>query len=178
MIRRQPNASANGCSGTWSESVALDHRLRMPCVGISRREELADILKAPPRALRAHPCLTYWGPHARDRTVSGDAGAVLGCGRPGYDVARYLPVRNGAAKAAVPSPRKLLPCRFRAARRAVQFSFTHVELEFSAFGEGIETALSLHLLQGVPVWSAFSPTTSSAYGCQRDCAPLRRRRSR
>jgi ribosomal protein L37AE/L43A len=104
-------------------------------------------------AVRAHHSLPYW--HAG--RLLGEWPALLalvrnGVGDPVTLHATYLR-SSGTGKAQVPTARKLLPIPVRGATKGAAIHL-HPGAATLGIAEGIESALSLHLLVGVPVWAA------------------------
>jgi phage/plasmid primase-like uncharacterized protein len=119
-----------------------------------------------PRVVRFHPDLTYWSRDRNDRPIClGRFPAMLALvsdtdGRPLTLHRTYLRC-DGLGKAPVPSPKKLMPhaqstpLLGAAIRLFAGHASGHAE-----FGivEGIETALAVHAMSGLPVWASVSST--------------------
>lgn len=137
----------------WTESVPLAH----PSAHATRRyliaRGLANILTKPPEVLRAHPALSYYEGREIDRFP---AMLALFAGPAGDGVtlhATYLRA-DGTTKATVRVPKKLLQVPTPGSTRGGAIRLYLAEHGVLGIGEGIETALSLKLLQNVPVWAA------------------------
>ncbi len=117
---------------------------------------LAAILDNPPHVLRAHPGLPYFDVDARELGIfpamismfSAPSGAVVTLH------ATYLR-SNGSGKAPVPSPKKILGVPVRGATKGGAIWLYKPKAGKLGLAEGVESALSLHLIQRIPVWSAF-----------------------
>lgn len=140
---------------TWEEAVPLDH----PSAAAVRRylaaRGLPEVLDKPPDVLRAHPALRYW--NGRDNFGAYPALLALLTDEQGMPVtihATYLR-HDGTTKAPVQSPRKILGVPVPGATRGGAIRLHHARNGVLGVAEGIESALSLHLLQQVPVWAAF-----------------------
>lgn len=139
---------------TWAASVALDHKSANAVRRYLEARGLGAILKAPPRVLRAHPGLPYFdGPHELGTYPTmlalyenADARAVT---------LHATWLRNDGTKAPVPSPRKILGVPVRGSTKGGAIRLHAPEHGRLGVAEGIETALSLHLLQSIPVWASF-----------------------
>jgi putative DNA primase/helicase len=116
---------------------------------------LGEILTAPPAALRAHRELDYWD----GSTNLGRFPAMVAL----YRSANGQPVTlhvtylrsDGCAKASVPSPKKILAVPVRGATKGGAIHLYQPKAGILGIAEGIESALSMHLLQKLPVWSSF-----------------------
>jgi phage/plasmid primase-like uncharacterized protein len=116
---------------------------------------LADILVKPPEVLRAHPALEYYEAGSVDRFPA-MIGLFTGAAGEGVTLhATYL-TANGTTKASVRAPKKLLQVPNRGSTRGGAIRLYPAEHGVMGIAEGIETALSLKLLQHVPVWAAGS----------------------
>jgi putative DNA primase/helicase len=118
-----------------------------------RRRGLA--MDAYPQALRCHPSLGYYvrdDGNARARRV-GAHPAMLACVQDadGQAITLHRTYLHDGRKAALPDAKKLLSAGVNGA--AVRLFAAGEEL---AVAEGIETALSVHLATGKPVWAAIS----------------------
>lgn len=140
---------------TWRRSVLLsDCRARAVITYLGTRG-LGEILREPPKALRAHPGLKYW-----DGTrLLGTFPAMLGlfAGSAGQPVTLHVTYlrSDGCAKASVPNPRKILGVTRRGATRGGAIRLYDPIGGVLGVAEGIESALSLRILQGFPVWASF-----------------------
>jgi putative DNA primase/helicase len=116
---------------------------------------LDDVLKRPPAVLRAHPGLTYWdGVNDLGRYPAMIALFHGASGQPVTLHVTYLRP-DGCSKAGVPSPKKIQGVPERGATRGGSIRLYDPREGVLGVAEGIESALSLHLLQQVPVWAAF-----------------------
>lgn len=138
----------------WAASVPLDHNSARAVQRYLEARGLGAILKAPPRVLRAHAGLPYFD-GARELGLypamlalyeNADAKAVT-------LHATYL--LSDGTKAPVPSPRKILGVPVPGSTKGGAIRLHAPERGRLGVAEGIETALSLHLLQRVPVWASF-----------------------
>ena len=140
---------------TWRESVVLTHSKAHAVRQYLCARGLEEILREPPKALRAHPGLEYW-----DGTRSlgiFPAMIALFAGAAGDPVtlhATYLRA-DGCIKAQVPSPRKILGVPVRGATKGGAIHLHEPRYRVLGIAEGIESALSLHLLCKFPVWASF-----------------------
>jgi putative DNA primase/helicase len=105
--------------------------------------------------LRAHPALEYWDGIRSLGTFPAMIALFHGAaGEPVTLHCTYLRA-DGYVKAPVPSPKKILGVPRPGATKGGAVRL------FSAFGhtlgvaEGIESALSLHLIRKIPVWASF-----------------------
>ena len=139
----------------WSETVALDHRQAHSVRTYLRARALGEVLKNPPRVLRAHPSLEYW-----DGTRSlGQFPAMVAlfhgaAGEPVTLHCTYLRP-DGCVKASVPSPKKILGVPHRGATKGGAVRLFNASGPTLGVAEGIESALSLHLIRKIPVWASF-----------------------
>jgi putative DNA primase/helicase len=137
----------------WKATVALDDPAAAPVRRYLTLRGLADILSDPPHMLRAHAGLSYFD-GARDLGIY-PAMVALVADAQGQGVtlhATYL--RTDGTKAPVPSPKKVLGVAVRGSTKggAIRLYPPNGTLGVT---EGIETALSLRLMQHVPVWCAY-----------------------
>jgi hypothetical protein len=139
---------------TWKESVPLLHKSSRAVRAYLESRALGQVLKKPPAVLRAHPGLTYWD-GAKDLGTYPTMIALFhgAAGQPVTLHVTYLR-SDGCAKACVPSPKKILGVPVHGATRGGSIRLYEPEAVLGV-AEGIESALSLHLLQKVPVWAAF-----------------------
>lgn len=137
------------------ESVALTHTAARVVRRYLEARALGAVLQSPPTVLRAHPGLEYWdGTQSRGRFPAMLAVLRGASGDPVTLHCTYLR-SDGCAKAAVPSPKKILGVPVRGATRGGAIHLYEPRDGVLGIAEGIETALSLGLLQDVPVWAAF-----------------------
>ncbi len=138
----------------WRATVELSHAKARAVRAYLEARALGEILKNPV-ALRAHPGLDYWEGHsllgrfpamiALFRGTAGDA-ITLHC--------TWLR-EDGCAKASVPSPKKILGVPVKGATRGGAIHLYQPRRGVLGIAEGIESALSLHLMKGIPTWSAY-----------------------
>lgn len=140
---------------TWKKSVPLNHADARAVRTYLESRALGEILAAPPSVLRAHPGLEYW-----------DGGKNLGRypamvalfhGATGRAVTLHVTYlrSDGCAKAGVPSPKKILGVPVRGSTRGGAIHLYEPRVGILGLAEGIESTLSLHILQKIPVWSSF-----------------------
>jgi putative DNA primase/helicase len=140
---------------TWRETVSLDDARAHAVRNYLISRALAEILKNPPRVLRAHPALEYW-----DGTRSlGQFPAMVAlfhgaAGEPVTLHATYLRA-DGCVKAPVPAPKKILGVPHRGATKGGAVRLFHASGPTLGVAEGIESALSLRLIRKIPVWASF-----------------------
>ena len=153
--RRQ--ARIDKMQALWDEAVPLrDAEKDDPVVRYLRRRQLAYSRGWRTLDLRSHPNLEYWEQDEEGEAVlrgswpamlarvTDEEGNLLSLHR------TYL--TEEGEKAPVPSPKKLMS-------GSVEGGLVRlypVEGEVLAIAEGIETAMSVHALKGVPAWSAIS----------------------
>jgi putative DNA primase/helicase len=105
--------------------------------------------------LRAHQGLEYWdGSRNLGRFP---AMIALYHGTSGQPVTLHVTYLrgDGCAKAAVPSPKKILPVPIKGATAGGAIHLYEPKAGILGVAEGIESALSMHLLQKLPVWSSY-----------------------
>lgn len=159
----------------WRESAPLTDLKRARTVRTYLESRaLGPILVSPPTALRAHPSLEYWdGSRSLGKFPSMVALFHDRAGEPVTLHATFLRA-DGCAKAAVPSPKKILGVPVKGATSGGAIRLYEPRNGVLGIAEGIETALSLRLLcNGLPVWVA-----SSAGGMSRIHLPERLREIR
>jgi hypothetical protein len=142
---------------TWRETVPLDHpKARAVCAYLEVRG-LGAILKDPPAVLRAHVALTYYDTVTQRELGKFPAMVALfqsAAGTPCTLHATFLR-SDGCAKAAVGSPKKVLSVPTKGATKGGAIRLYAPRNGVLGIAEGIESALSLHLVCGVPVWSSY-----------------------
>jgi hypothetical protein len=140
---------------TLKETLALNHPdARAPRAYLESRA-LGEILSAPPPVLRAHPGLEYWDSGKSCGKYPAMVALFHGaCGRAVTLHVTYLR-SDGCAKASVPSPKKILGVPVKGSTRGGAIHLYEPRNGILGIAEGIESALSLHLLQKIPVWSSF-----------------------
>ncbi|MCF7990889.1 MAG: toprim domain-containing protein [Thiohalocapsa sp.] len=155
---------------TWCESLPPSHPDAEPlCRYLAGRGLDAAVLN--PRVVRFHPALAYWSRDAEDRPIClGRFPAMLALvsdanGRPVTLHRTYLQP-DGRGKASVRSPKKLMahPGTDALTGGAIRLfragASRHVAL---GVAEGIETALAVHAMTGMPVWACVSATLLKSF---------------
>jgi phage/plasmid primase-like uncharacterized protein len=150
---------------TWSASLPPCHPDAWPMQRyLAGRGLDASVLN--PRVVRFHPTLEYWSRDQNDRSIRIDRfPAMLALvsdpdGRPLTLHRTYLR-HDGLGKAPVPSPKKLMPqgqstpLSGAAIRLFAGDASGATELSIA---EGIETALAVHAMTGLPIWASLSAT--------------------
>jgi hypothetical protein len=140
---------------TWRESVPLTHPKAHATQQYLCARGLEEILREPPKVLRAHPGLEYW-----DGTRSlgiFPAMVALFAGATGDPVTLHVTYlrADGCAKAQVPSAKKILGVPVKGATKGGAIHLHEPRGGVLGIAEGIESALSLHLLEKFPVWASF-----------------------
>jgi hypothetical protein len=140
---------------TWKESVPLSSSKARPVRTYLESRALGAVLQRPPVVLRAHPGLRYWdGVDDFGKFPAMIALFNAANGTPVSLHATYLR-DDGCAKASVPSPKKILGVPVQGATRGGAIHLYKPRDGTLGISEGIESALSLHLLQRMPVWASF-----------------------
>lgn len=139
----------------WRASVALDHPKARPVRNYLMARALGEVLRGVPKVLRAHPALEYW-----DGTRSlGHYPAMVALfhGAAGEPVTLHVTYlrADGTVKAPVPSPKKILGVPKQGATKGGAIRLYEALGDVLGVAEGIETALSLHLISKVPTWASF-----------------------
>jgi phage/plasmid primase-like uncharacterized protein len=150
---------------TWSQSLPPRHPEAWPLRRyLAGRGLHAAVLN--PRVVRFHTALPYWSLDRKDRPIClGRFPAMLALvseadGRSVTLHRTYLR-SDGLGKAPVPSPKKLMahtrsaPLCGAAIRLSAADTAAQVELGVS---EGVETALAVQAMTGLPVWACLSAT--------------------
>ncbi len=157
---------------TWRETVPLSHQSARAVRRYLESRALGEILKAPPVVLRAHPALEYWD----DARSLGKYPAMVSVFAGAAGAATTLHVTylrsDGCAKAAVPSPKKILGVPVHGATRGGAIHLHEPRDGKLGVSEGIESALSLHLLQALPVWASFCADNLARVQLPRDLREL------
>jgi predicted RNA-binding Zn-ribbon protein involved in translation (DUF1610 family) len=140
---------------TWNESVPLSHSKAHAVRVYLESRALGAVLKKPPTVLRAHPRLPYWDGHnnlgSHPALIALFHGAA---GQPTTLSVTYLR-GDGCAKANVPNPKKILGVPVAGSTKGGSIRLYDPSNGVLGVAEGIESALSLHLLQHIPTWAAF-----------------------
>lgn len=140
---------------TYRETVALNHPKAHAVRHYLEARALGEILRAAPKVLRAHPSLEYW-----DKTRSlGRYPAMVGlfhspAGKVVTLHVTYLR-QDGCAKANVPQPKKILGVPEPGATKGGAIRLFDGRGGVLGVAEGIESALSLHLIRKVPTWASY-----------------------
>lgn len=140
---------------TWRQSVPLSHPKAHAVRAYLESRALGEVLNRPPAVLRAHSGLAYRD-GIRDLGTY-PAMVALFHGAAGQPVTLHVTYlrADGCSKAAVPSPKKILGVPVHGATRGGAIHLYEPRCGLIGIAEGVESALSLHLLQKVPVWAAF-----------------------
>jgi len=157
---------------TWKESVHLSHPKAQPVRSYLESRALGDVLRSPPNVLRAHPALAYWDSVNNLGTYPAMVALFHGAtGQPATLHVTYL--RNdGCAKASVPAPKKILGVPVHGATRGGSIHLYEPRDGRLGISEGIESALSLHLLKRLPVWASFCADNLARVHLPRDLREL------
>ena len=140
---------------TWRETVPLAHSSAHAVRAYLVSRGLGDILKNPPKVLRAHPNLKYWdGTQVIGRFPTLVAMFHDASNNPATLHVTYLQ-SDGCAKASVPAPKKILAAPVRGATKGGAIRLHEPRNGVLGLAEGIESALSLHLIRKIPVWASF-----------------------
>jgi putative DNA primase/helicase len=142
---------------TWKETISLNHADAWPVRAYLESRALGEILKAPPTALRAHRSLAYWDKYSSQVSGNFPAMVALFHGANGQPVTLHVTWlrADGCAKAAVGSPKKILGVPVRGATVGGAIHLYEPRSNVLGLCEGIESSLSMHLLQKLPVWSTY-----------------------
>ena len=162
----------------WSESLPPYHPEAWPLRRyLAGRGLHATVLN--PRVVRFHTALPYWSLDRKDRPMClGRFPAMLALvseadGRSVTLHRTYLR-SDGLGKAPVPSPKKLMAHTRSASLcgAAIRLSAadTAAQVELGV-AEGVETALAVHAMTGLPVWACASATLLQGF-----CPPAGTRR--
>jgi putative DNA primase/helicase len=139
----------------WKEALPLNHTDARAVRSYLESRALGEILNASPAVLRAHRGLEYWdGSKSLGRYPAMLALYHGAKGQPATLHATYLR-SDGCAKASVPSPKKILPVPVKGATAGGAIHLYEPKEGILGIAEGIESALSMHLLQKLPVWSSY-----------------------
>jgi len=151
---------------TWQACVPLAHSKAHAVRRYLETRALGEVLKNPPQVLRAHPSLVYWDGTRNVGTYP--AMVALFHGASGSPVTLHITYlrADGCAKASVPSPKKIMGVPVRGATKGGAIHLQEPRNGVLGIAEGIESALSLHVLQNIPVWASFC-----ADNLERVCLP-------
>lgn len=140
---------------TWKETVPVAHPKAYAVRNYLDSRALGKVLNRPPAVLRAHPGLVYWD-GTRELGIF-PAMVALFHGASGQPVTIHVTYlrSDGCTKASVPAPKKILGVPTKGATRGGAIHLYEPRDGKLGISEGIESALSLHLIQRLPVWSAF-----------------------
>jgi len=138
-----------------SSSVSLDHRSAWPVRRYLEARGLGEVLKNPPAVLRAVTALEYWeGTRSLGCLPAMVAIMQSGAGEVVTLHTTYLRA-DGWAKAEVPEPKKIMSLPLAGATKGAAIRLYEPPGRVLGIAEGIESALSLHLLQRIPVWASY-----------------------
>jgi putative DNA primase/helicase len=142
---------------TWKETVSLNHADAWPVRSYLESRALGEILKAPPAVLRAHRGLAYWDKYSSRVVGRFPAMVALFHGASGQPATLHVTWlrADGCAKAAVGDPKKIIGVPVRGATKGGAIRLFEPRARILGLCEGIESALSMHLLQKLPVWSTY-----------------------
>jgi putative DNA primase/helicase len=140
---------------TVKETVSLSHPDARAHRAYLESRALGEILNAPPPILRAHPGLEYWD--GGKSWGKYPAMVALFHGANGQAVTLHVTYLrfDGCAKANVPSPKKILGVPIKGSTKGGAIHLYEPRAGILGIAEGIESALSMHLLQKIPVWSSY-----------------------
>jgi hypothetical protein len=139
----------------WSETIPLNHSHAYAARAYLESRGLGKVLQAPPRNLRAHRGLQYWDGFTNLGTFPALVALFhAASGKPVTLHVTYLR-SDGGAKAGVPSPKKIMPVPVRGTTRGGAIQLYEPVAGILGLAEGLESALSMFLLQKIPVWSAY-----------------------
>jgi len=157
---------------TWKAAVPLSNSKAHAVRVYLESRALGDVLKKPPSVLRAHPGLAYWD--GVNNLGTFPAMVALFHGATGQPVTLHVTYlrADGCAKASVPSPKKILGVAVHGATRGGAIHLFEPRDGKLGISEGIESALSLHLLQGLPVWASFCADNLARVQIPRDLREL------
>jgi hypothetical protein len=140
---------------TYRQTVALDHPKAHAVRSYLESRALGQVLQAPPKVLRAHPGLEYWEGSRSLGRYPAMVGLFHSAG--GKVVTLHVTYlrQDGSAKASVPAPKKILGVPEAGATKGGAVRLLEARGGVLGVAEGIESALSLHLIRKVPVWASF-----------------------
>jgi hypothetical protein len=140
----------------WSATVALDDHRAWPVREYLSTRGLADILREPPKDLRAHANLTYFDDGRAIGTYPAMIALFTDAEDAGVTLHTTFLCADGSAKAPVRVPKKLQPVSVPGATLGGAIRLYAPRDGKLGIAEGIESALSLRVYQQIPVWSAYS----------------------
>jgi putative DNA primase/helicase len=140
---------------TWEESIELRHTSAYPVRKYLETRGLATVLGKPPQFLRAHRGLPYFDNGREVAIFPAMVALLMNPQGDGVTVhATYLR-GDGSGKAPVSSPKKILGVPTRGATKGGAIRLYAPTDGVLGVAEGIENALSLHILLRIPTWSTF-----------------------
>ncbi|WP_295407291.1 toprim domain-containing protein [uncultured Thiocystis sp.] len=153
---RSVAACQQALRSTWCESIDPTDPAAWPLWRYLEHRGVGPSLAwLDPRVVRFHPHLAYY----ENGRATGHYPAMLARVSDPHGKAvtlhRTYLHRNGAWKATVPSPKKLMPPVASMTGGAIHLASVDTEM---GVAEGIETALAARCLSGQPVWAAVSAT--------------------
>lgn len=139
----------------WTEASAVGTSSPRAFHAYLKGRGLLAVLRSRVTDFRTHPSLEYFD-HGR---LIGRFPALLSLyrdasGRPLTIHVTYLK-NEGSGKADVANPKKMLPASRSGATKGGAIRLFDLKGHVLGLAEGIENALSLHLLKGIPVWAAY-----------------------
>lgn len=140
---------------TYRETVPLSHARARAVRSYLEARALGEILKDPPVALRAHAGLEYWDGHTSLGKYPALVAIFRGASGPPVTLHVTWLRHDGCAKAPVPAPKKILGVPVRGATRGGAIRLYEPRHGVLGIAEGIESALSLHLIAKIPTWASF-----------------------
>jgi putative DNA primase/helicase len=142
----------------WKQCVPLSHADAAPVRAYLASRGLDPVLSEPPKVLRAHAGIEYWDSDGNGWRNLGRFPAMVALYHASDEQAVTLHVTflrpDGMEKAGVPVPKKTLPVATRGATKGGAIRLYTPTSGVLGIAEGIESALSLHIIRGIPVWSA------------------------
>jgi phage/plasmid primase-like uncharacterized protein len=141
---------------TWRATVSLTQVKSRAVRCYLESRALGAVLRNPPTAvLRAHPGLVYWDGASDFGTFPAMVALLHGAaGQPVTLHVTYLRA-DGCAKASVPNPKKILGVPIRGTTKGGAIHLHEPRAGILGIAEGVESALSLHLLKTIPVWASY-----------------------
>jgi predicted RNA-binding Zn-ribbon protein involved in translation (DUF1610 family) len=153
----------------WRETKGIGAREGGPVRNYWRARGLEIMIPhSPDHVLRAHPALEYWdGSRSLGRYPAQVALFQSARGEPVTLHCTYLSA-DGHAKAAVPTPKKILGVPVKGATRGGAIRLCTPENGRLGLAEGIESALSLAVIRRIPVWASYCAENLAALHLPRD----------